>query len=172
MQHIRSFDAACFRILAISLNSYTISSKSSMFEVNWIVQLLQSWAFSRQIIITQVKSSVVADKNVKLSTIFFSCWNDSWCKIERACDCWLSFELLRNWFSMYKRVTIFIKLSWYVLLNIALFMMMILNYCVISINRLNQRWSKCISWERCFESAKKSEIDKKLRAQCWLTQRD
>ncbi len=138
----------CLQDQSIKMNYFIILIRHTSLKIDSedaelifaYLQLLRSRAFSRQIIIILVESSVIADKNIKLSTIFFSCWNNSWCKIERACDCWLSFELSKNWFSMYKRVTIFIRLSWYVLLNIALFMMMILNYCVISINRLNQCW--------------------------------
>ncbi len=127
MLYVVSLDAVRFKILVIRLNSYTISSRSSVLKVNRIVQLSRSRAFSRQIVMTLLESFLVADKNVKLFTIFFSRWNDSWYKterIERDCESWLSFELSRNWLHMYKRAMICIKLLWDVLLNIASFMMM------------------------------------------------
>ena len=109
----KPFNAACFKIFAISLNSSTTSSTSSVFEVNRILQLSRSWASSRQTAITLAESSVVADKNAKFSTICFSRWKGSWYMLEsteNACDCWLSFGLSGHSFNMYRRVIASIRL--------------------------------------------------------------
>ncbi len=109
---------------------------SSLFEVNWIVQLRRSRAFSRQIVVTLVELCVVADKNIKFFTICFSHWKSSWYMLERtesAFDDWLSFELSKHSFSMYRRVIVFIRLLWDVSLNITLFMMT-LYFCVFKIS--------------------------------------
>lgn len=70
--YVISFNITCFKIFAINLNSYIILLRSLMSEVNQIVKLSQSRAFSKQTAITLFRSFLVVDKNVKLFTIFFS----------------------------------------------------------------------------------------------------
>ena len=119
---------------------------SPLFEVNRIVQPRRSRASSRQTAVTLAESCVVADKNAKFSTICFSHWKGSWYMLERiesAFDGWLSFGLSGQSFSMYRRVTVSIRLLWNVPLDITLFMMALYS-CVFEIlftkARKSRRW--------------------------------